>query len=86
MTIRYETIERLSEMIKNNEIKPSEIVRDIFDAIEADDANIKAFLALDKEQAIKKLKNKINYKLKVKWKVSYLVFQWVSKTILLLKV
>ncbi|HCW35692.1 MULTISPECIES: Asp-tRNA(Asn)/Glu-tRNA(Gln) amidotransferase subunit GatA [Mammaliicoccus] len=54
MTIRYETIERLSEMIKNNEIKPSEIVRDIFDAIEADDANIKAFLALDKEQAIKK--------------------------------
>ena len=86
MTIRYETIERLSEMIKNNEIKPSEIVRDIFDAIEADDANIKAFLALDKEQAIKKLKNKINYKLKAKWKVSYLVFQWVSKTILLLKV
>ncbi|MCS5428353.1 amidase family protein, partial [Staphylococcus aureus] len=54
MTIRYETIERLSEMIKNNEIKPSEIVRDIFDAIEANDANIKAFLALDKEQAIKK--------------------------------
>ena len=42
MTIRYETVERLSEMIKNKEIKPSDIVRDIFDAIESDDKNIKA--------------------------------------------
>ena len=53
MTIRYETVERLSEMIKNKEIKPSDIVRDIFDAIESDDKNIKAFLALNKEEALK---------------------------------
>lgn len=53
MTIRYETVERLSEMIKNKEIKPSDIVRDIFDAIESDDENIKAFLALNKEEALK---------------------------------
>lgn len=32
--IRYESVETLSEMIKNKEIKPSEVVKDIYDAIE----------------------------------------------------
>ena len=54
MSIRYESVEKLSEMIKNKEIKPSEVVKDIYDAIEETDPTIKSFLALDKENAIKK--------------------------------
>lgn len=57
MSIRYESVEKLSEMIKNNEIKPSEVVKDIYDAIEETDPTIKSFLALDKDNAIKKRKN-----------------------------
>lgn len=57
MSIRYESVEKLSEMIKNNEIKPSEVVKDIYDAIEETDHTIKSFLALDKDNAIKKRKN-----------------------------
>ena len=56
MSIRYESVETLSEMIKRK-IKPSEVVKDIYDAIEETDPTIKSFLALDKENAIKKLKN-----------------------------
>ena len=56
MSIRYESVEKLSEMIKNNEIKPSEVVKDIYDAIEETDPTIKSFLALDKDNAIKKRK------------------------------
>ena len=54
MSIRYESVEKLSEMIKNNEIKPSEVVKDIYDAIEETDPTVKSFLALDKENALKK--------------------------------
>ncbi|HCT0452198.1 TPA: Asp-tRNA(Asn)/Glu-tRNA(Gln) amidotransferase subunit GatA [Staphylococcus pseudintermedius] len=54
MSIRYESIENLQKMIKDNQIKPSEIVKDIYDAIEETDPTIQAFLALDKENAMKK--------------------------------
>ncbi|EGQ3092737.1 Asp-tRNA(Asn)/Glu-tRNA(Gln) amidotransferase subunit GatA [Staphylococcus pseudintermedius] len=54
MSIRYESIENLQKMIKDNQIKPSEIVKDIYDAIEETDPTIKSFLALDKENAMKK--------------------------------
>lgn len=57
MSIRYESIENLQKMIKDNQIKPSEIVKDIYDAIEETDPTIQSFLALDKENAMKKLKN-----------------------------
>ena len=48
MTIRYESVENLISLIKNKEIKPSQIVSDIYDAIEETDPTIKSFLALDK--------------------------------------
>ncbi|UEX90792.1 Asp-tRNA(Asn)/Glu-tRNA(Gln) amidotransferase subunit GatA [Staphylococcus ratti] len=54
MSIRYESIENLQTMIKENKIKPSEIVKDIYDAIEETDPQIKSFLGLDKENALKK--------------------------------
>ncbi|MGV3042368.1 Asp-tRNA(Asn)/Glu-tRNA(Gln) amidotransferase subunit GatA [Staphylococcus rostri] len=54
MSIRYESIENLQQMIKDKKIKPSEIVRDIYAAIEETDPTIKSFLALDKENAMKK--------------------------------
>jgi len=54
MTIRYESVENLIKLIKNKEIKPSQVVNDIYDAIEETDPTIKSFLALDKENAIKK--------------------------------
>lgn len=54
MTIRYESVENLINLIKNKEIKPSEVVNDIYDAIEETDPTIKSFLALDKENALKK--------------------------------
>ncbi|MBL7574110.1 Asp-tRNA(Asn)/Glu-tRNA(Gln) amidotransferase subunit GatA [Staphylococcus saccharolyticus] len=54
MSIRYESVENLTEMIKNKEIKPSDVVKDIYTAIEETDPTIKSFLALDKENAIKK--------------------------------
>ena len=54
MSIRYESVENLLKMIKNNEIKPSDVVKDIYDAIEETDPTVKSFLALDKENAIKK--------------------------------
>ena len=57
MTIRYESVENLIKLIKNKEVKPSQIVSDIYDAIEETDPAIKSFLALDKENAIKKHKN-----------------------------
>ena len=37
-------------------------VKDIYDAIEGTDPTIKSFLALDKENAIKKRKDWMNYK------------------------
>ena len=43
MSIRYESVEKLSEMIKNNEIKPSEVVKDIYDAIEETDILLNHF-------------------------------------------
>ncbi|MCG3412902.1 Asp-tRNA(Asn)/Glu-tRNA(Gln) amidotransferase subunit GatA [Staphylococcus massiliensis] len=54
MSIRFESIENLTQMIKDKKIKPSEIVNDIYDAIEEVDPTIKSFLALDKENALKK--------------------------------
>src|SRR5699024_1833574 len=54
MTIRYESVENLITLIKNKEIKPSQIVNDIYDAIEETDPTINSFLALDKVNAIKK--------------------------------
>ena len=57
MSIRYESVENLLTLIKNKEIKPSQIVSDIYDAIEETDPTIKSFLALDKENAMKKHKN-----------------------------
>ena len=54
MTIRYESVENLINLIKNKEITPSKVVSDIYDAIEETDPTIKSFLALDKENAIKK--------------------------------
>ncbi|BBD92100.1 Asp-tRNA(Asn)/Glu-tRNA(Gln) amidotransferase subunit GatA [Staphylococcus caprae] len=54
MSIRYESVEKLTEMIKNKEIKPSDVVKDIYAAIEETDPTIKSFLALDKDNAIKK--------------------------------
>ncbi|WP_278926627.1 Asp-tRNA(Asn)/Glu-tRNA(Gln) amidotransferase subunit GatA [Staphylococcus auricularis] len=54
MTIRYESVENLINLIKNKEIKPSQVVNDIYDAIEETDPKIKSFLALDKENALKK--------------------------------
>ena len=54
MTIRYESVENLITLIKNKEIKPSQVVNDIYDAIEETDPTIKSFLALDKDNAIKK--------------------------------
>lgn len=53
MSIRYESVENLTEMIKNKEIKPSDVVKDIYTAIEETDPTIKSFLALDRENAIK---------------------------------
>ncbi|MDC6327965.1 Asp-tRNA(Asn)/Glu-tRNA(Gln) amidotransferase subunit GatA [Staphylococcus auricularis] len=54
MTICYESVENLINLIKNKEIKPSQVVNDIYDAIEETDPTIKSFLALDKENALKK--------------------------------
>ena len=48
MSIRFESIEKLTELIKNKEIKPSDVVKDIYAAIEETDPTIKSFLALDK--------------------------------------
>ncbi len=54
MSIRYESVENLLTLIKDKKIKPSDVVKDIYDAIEGLDPTIKSFLALDKENAIKK--------------------------------
>lgn len=54
MSIRYESVENLLTLIKDKKIKPSDVVKDIYDAIEETDPTIKSFLALDKENAIKK--------------------------------
>jgi aspartyl-tRNA(Asn)/glutamyl-tRNA(Gln) amidotransferase subunit A len=54
MTIRYESVENLIKLIENKEITPSQIVNDIYDAIEETDPTIKSFLALDKENALAK--------------------------------
>ncbi len=77
MSIRYESVENLLTLIKDKKIKPSDVVKDIYDAIEETDPTIKSFLALDKENAIKKRKNWMNYKQKTKWMANYLVSQWV---------
>lgn len=62
MSIRYESVENLLTLIKDKKIKPSDVVKDIYDAIEETDPTIKSFPALDKENAIKKRKNWMNYK------------------------
>ncbi|TDM12071.1 Asp-tRNA(Asn)/Glu-tRNA(Gln) amidotransferase subunit GatA [Macrococcus lamae] len=54
MSLRYESIESLSQMIHNKEIKPSELIADTFKNIEQDDDKIQSFLTLDKEQALTK--------------------------------
>ena len=57
MSIRYESVENLLTLIKDKKIKPSDVVKDIYDAIEETDPTTKSFLALDKENAIKKAQN-----------------------------
>ena len=42
MSIRFESIEKLTELIKNKEIKPSDVVKDIYAAIEETDPTIKS--------------------------------------------
>lgn len=54
MSLRYESIESLSQMIQNKTIKPSELIEDTFVNIEKDDQIINSFLALDKEVALQK--------------------------------
>ncbi|UBH12760.1 Asp-tRNA(Asn)/Glu-tRNA(Gln) amidotransferase subunit GatA [Macrococcus armenti] len=54
MSLRYESIESLSQMIQNKTIKPSELIDDTFVNIEKDDQIINSFLALDKEAALQK--------------------------------
>lgn len=54
MSLRYESIESLSQMIQNKTIKPSELIKDTFVNIEKDDQIINSFLALDKEAALQK--------------------------------
>lgn len=56
MSLRYESIESLSKMIHNKEIKPSELIADTFVNIEKEDSVINSFLALDKENAMNKAK------------------------------
>ncbi len=77
MSIRYESVENLLTLIKDKKIKPSDVVKDIYDAIEETDPTIKSFLALNKKMQLKKRKNWMNYKQKTKWMANYLVFQWV---------
>ena len=43
MSIRYESIENLQQLIKDKKVKPSDIVKDIYDAIEETDPTIKSF-------------------------------------------
>ncbi len=64
MSIRYESVENLLTLIKDKKIKPSDVVKDIYDAIEETDPTIKSFLALDKENAIKKAQELNDYKAK----------------------
>ena len=56
MSLRYESIQSLSNMIQNKTLKPSELVEDTFKNIEADDAKINAFLALNKDAALEQAK------------------------------
>ena len=86
MTIRYESVENLITLIKNKEIKPSQVVNDIYDAIEETDPTIKSFLALDKDNAIKKAQELDELQAKDQMEGKLLVFQWELKIILLLKV
>lgn len=60
MSLRYESIESLSQMIQNKTIKPSELIEDTFVNIEKDDTVINSFLALDKEAALEKAKTMDN--------------------------
>lgn len=60
MSLRYESIESLSQMIQNKTIKPSELIEDTFANIEKDDTVINSFLALDKEAALEKAKTMDN--------------------------
>ncbi|MEB8171756.1 Asp-tRNA(Asn)/Glu-tRNA(Gln) amidotransferase subunit GatA [Macrococcus caseolyticus] len=60
MSLRYESIESLSQMIQNKTIKPSELIEDTFVHIEKDDTVINSFLALDKEAALEKAKTMDN--------------------------
>ncbi|MDJ1155345.1 Asp-tRNA(Asn)/Glu-tRNA(Gln) amidotransferase subunit GatA [Macrococcus caseolyticus] len=60
MSLRYESIESLSQMIQNKTIRPSELIEDTFVNIEKDDTVINSFLALDKEAALEKAKTMDN--------------------------
>lgn len=60
MSLRYESIESLSQMIQNKTIKPSELIEDTFVNIEKDDTVINSFLALDKAAALEKAKTMDN--------------------------
>ena len=54
MSIRYESVENLLTLIKDKKSKPSDVVKDIYDAIEETDPTIKSFLALDKRKCNQK--------------------------------
>lgn len=60
MSLRYESIESLSQMIQNKTIRPSELIEDTFVNIEKDDTVINSFLALDKDAALEKAKTMDN--------------------------
>lgn len=60
MSLRYESIESLSQMIQNKTIRPSELIEDTFVNIEKDDTVINSFLALDKAAALEKAKTMDN--------------------------
>ena len=85
MSIRYESVETLSEMIKSKKIKPSEVVKDIYDAIEETDPTIKSFLALDKENAIKKAKELDELQAKDQFELKIILSLKMSKQLVQVK-
>lgn len=56
MAFEYKTLEELHQMLVNKETTAYEIVSELFDRIEHNDAKIGSFLYLNKEQALEKAK------------------------------
>ena len=77
MSIRYESVENLLTLIKDKKSNHLMLLKIYMMQLKRLIQQLKSFLALDKENAIKKRKNWMNYKQKTKWMANYLVFQWV---------